>query len=75
MWPDAIEHAAADGRCGRTWQCSCGPCNAIRAEIARLKNGSNNSEGKALGLSRELERANRNGLITKQAIGRTQRET
>jgi hypothetical protein len=30
----AIEHAAADKRCGREWECACGACGTIRAEIA-----------------------------------------
>ncbi len=30
--PAAKEHAAADGRCGRTWQCQCGACLIIRRD-------------------------------------------
>ncbi len=36
VWPDAVEHAHADKRCGREWVCACGACNIIRREIKRL---------------------------------------
>ena len=26
----AVNHASADQGCGRSWQCSCGPCRAGR---------------------------------------------
>lgn len=32
----SLECAAADGRCGREWECACGACNIIRREFDRL---------------------------------------
>ena len=28
----ALEHAKADERCNRSWECACGACNIVRRE-------------------------------------------
>lgn len=29
-YPTALEHARADARCGRSWQCACAACRAAK---------------------------------------------